>query len=247
MTQTELDTTSGVPLYRQIKEILRTEIAEKVADPASPMTEALLLERFEVSRAPIRQALRELVSEGYVYRKQGKGTFPVPGVRVNRPADLQPGTLYQYLSDQGLHPASTVTDVERAQPRDAVRERLGLEPGELLLHFWRRISVDGGPIAHAEVFVRAPEDFTPTAADLAERGSAFELLERDYGITLERAVNEAWATGADAAQAEALGVEEGSPLLAIETVFFTVGGVPAGWRAAVHRAEEFKYQFVTGQ
>ena len=81
----ELDTSSGVPLYRQIKEILRKEIAEGVADPLKPMTEALLLSRFEVSRAPIRQALAELANEGYVYRKQGKGTFPVAGTRVQRP------------------------------------------------------------------------------------------------------------------------------------------------------------------
>jgi GntR family transcriptional regulator len=40
-------------------------------------------------------------------------------------------------------------------------------------------------------------------------------------------------------------VAEGSPLLAIETIFFSTGGVPAGWRLALHQAEEFKYHFVT--
>jgi GntR family transcriptional regulator len=97
------------------------------------------------------------------------------------------------------------------------------------------ISVEGDPLVEADVYVRAPADFSPTAAELEERGSAFELLERQFGITLERAEHEAWASAATAGQAAALGVLEGGPLLVIETLFFATGGVPAGWRAAVRR------------
>ncbi|EHK88060.1 GntR family transcriptional regulator [Saccharomonospora azurea] len=247
MAHGELDLSSGVPLYRQIKDILRTEIVGGVADPEKPMTEAQLLSRFEVSRAPIRQALKELAGEGYVYRKQGKGTFPVPGVRVNRPADVRPGALYQYLSESGLHPASTVSGIERVEPPARVRRRLGIEAGERLLHFVRVISVEDEPLVEADVYIRAPEDFAPTAAELEEKGSAFELLERQFGITLDRAEHEAWATAATADHAATLGVRAGSPLLVIETTFFTAGGLPAGWRSAVHRAEEFKYRFVTSR
>lgn len=246
MTATgELDLTSGVPLYRQIKDILRAEVTDGVAEAGTPMTEALLLERFDVSRAPIRQALKELADEGYVYRKQGRGTFPVPGTRVRRPAEVQTGRLYEYLTQQGLHPASQVTPPERVRAPESVADLLHLAPEERLLHFTRRIQVDQQPLASIEVYVRAPEDFLPTAAELEESGSAFALLERDYGITLERAEHEAWAASATPAQADALGVEEGAPLLIIETTFFAVGGLPAGWRTTAHRAEEFKYRFVT--
>ncbi|WP_298182756.1 GntR family transcriptional regulator [Saccharomonospora sp.] len=245
MANGELDLSSGVPLYRQIKDILRTEIAGGVADPQKPMTEAQLLDRFDVSRAPIRQALKELANEGYVYRKQGKGTFPVPGARVHRPADVRPGALYQYLSESGLHPASTVSGVERVEPPARIRHRLGIKADERLLHFTRLISVENEPLVEADVYIRAPEEFSPTAAELEEKGSAFELLEQGFGITLDRAEHEAWATAASADHAATLGVDEGSPLLVIETIFFTAGGLPAGWRSAVHRAEEFKYRFVT--
>lgn len=62
MATGELDLSSGVPLYRQIKDILRAEIAGGAADPREPMTEAQLLDRFDVSRAPIRQALKDLAA-----------------------------------------------------------------------------------------------------------------------------------------------------------------------------------------
>lgn len=243
----ELDTTSGVPLYRQIKEILRNEIAEGIADPLKPMTEALLLSRFEVSRAPIRQALQELTTEGFVYRKQGKGTFPVTGTRVQRPADVRSGALYQYLSDSGLHPTGQVCGVERVEPPSRIRDLLLLEAQERLLHFTRLITVKDEPLVEADVYIRAPDDFSPTSAELEGRGSAFDILEERFGITPIRAEHEAWATAATAQQAATFKVDEGSPLLVIETLFFTTGDRPAGWRSAVHQAENFKYRFTTNR
>lgn len=245
MTSRELELSSGVPLYRQIIEILRTEITTGVANPNEPMTEAKLIERFGVSLAPIRQALSELTREGFVYRKQGRGTFPVTGVRVDRPADLKVGDLYQYLEDRGLHPTSTVSGIERVVAPPALRARLGVTEWERLLHFERLIDVDGQPFAVNDVYVRAPESFDPSEDDLKDGGSAFAMLERQFGITLDHAEHEAWATSASAAQALALGVSEGSPLLVIDTVFFATGGVVAGWRSAIHRPEEFKFHFVT--
>lgn len=245
MTSGELDLSSGIPLYRQIKDILRAEVSKGIADPSKPMTEAQLLDRFDVSRAPIRQALQELTTEGYVYRQQGKGTFPVTGARVDRPADVRSGALYQYLSERGLHPASKVSGLERVEPPARIQQRLGTDPREQLLHFTRLISVEGEPLVDADIYIRAPGNFNPTAAVLEEAGSAFELLARDFGIALDRAEHEAWATAATADHAAALNVDEGSPLLVIETIFFTTGGLPAGWRTAVHQAEEFKYHFIT--
>lgn len=247
MANGELDLSSGVPLYRQIKEILRREVTQGIADPGKPMTEAQLLSRFDVSRAPIRQALLELASEGYVYRKQGKGTFPVTGARVQRPADVRSGALYQYLSESGLHPDGKVSGVERVEPPARIRDLLGLEPHERLLHFTRLISVKDEPLVEADVYIRAPDNFSPTAAELDEQGSAFRLLEREFGITLVRAEHEAWATAATAGHAATFGVTKGSPLLVIETIFFTTGDRPAGWRSAVHQAENFKYRFSTSQ
>ena len=62
-----------------------------------------------------------------------------------------------------------------------------------------------------------------------------------------RAEHEAWATAATADLAATFGVSKGSPLLVIETIFFTTGDRPAGWRSAVHQAEKFKYRFSTSR
>lgn len=245
MASAELDPGSNVPLYRQIQHILREEILSGRLDAQEPMTEEKLLARFEVSRAPIRQALGELVSEGYVYRKQGRGTFPVSGARVERPADLRAGNLFSYLDDQGLHPSSEVHGITREQPPAEVARRLMLGEDDRALTFTRWISVDGRPLADNRIYMRVPEEFVPTEEELRDGGSAFALLERDFGLVVERAEHEAWATAATPEQAESLQVDEGSPLLVVDTVFYARGGLPAGWRRAVHHAEQFKFRFVT--
>ncbi|MFM6979954.1 MAG: GntR family transcriptional regulator [Micrococcales bacterium] len=246
MASMELDSRSGVPLYRQIMNILRSEIKAGQFDAQEPITEAKLIARFDVSLAPIRQALKELTNEGLVYRKQGKGTFPMAEVKVDRPADLKPGDLYRYLADKGLHPTSKVSGLERTAPPENVRAKLGLPEGEKVLHFSRQIAVDEQPFAINDIYIVSPKSFLPTVRELNGGGSALALLEERHGIVLDHAEHEAWASAATKEQAKLLGVEPGSPVLVIDTLFFAKDGSAAGWRSALHHPNEFKYHFITG-
>lgn len=247
MAQRSIDHSSGVPLYRQIKDILHAEIAAGRFDAQTPITEAQLLERFSVSRAPIRQALKELASEGWVYRKQGKGTFPIPGARVSRPSDMRTGALLEFLRQQGLEPSSSVSEIERVAPPQEVAEALETTQDEQLTHFSRLISLHGEPLAHNIVYMRTPEDFTPRREEVEAQDSAFDLLEARYGILLEHAEHAAWASSADDEQAEILGLPKDSPILLIDSLFYVTGGALAGWRRAAHRPDEFRYRFSTAR
>lgn len=244
MALAELDHNSGVPLYRQIMNILRTEIAGGLVSSSEPLTEAKLEARFGVSLAPIKQALKELTNEGVVYRKQGKGTFPAANASVDRPADLKTGDLYQFLAEGGLNPTSEVFNIERVVPSKKIRERLGLKDDNRVLHFTRHIAVDDKPLAENDIYIVAPEEFSPTQQELKDGGSALTLLRQRHGIVLDFAEHEAWATAASPSQAEVLDVTPGSPVLIIDTIFFARGGVAVGWRSAVHRPEEFKFHFI---
>lgn len=246
MNLMELNPATGIPLYRQIMNILREEIVNGDVDVQEPITEAKLIARFEVSLAPIRQALRELTNEGLIYRKQGKGTFPAAQLKVDRPADLKPGDLYRYLADKGLHPTSKVSSIERVVPPNAVRAKLGISKNQKVLHFFRQIAVEAQPFALNDIYIVSPNAFLPTEEELDNGGSALTLLEERHGIRLDRAEHEAWATAANGEQAQLLAIPEGCPVLVIDTLFFSTDGSPAGWRTAVHHPDEFKYHFITG-
>lgn len=55
-----LDRSSSVPFYSQIKQILLEDLKDSARAADLVLTEDGLIKRFRVSRAPIRQALKEL-------------------------------------------------------------------------------------------------------------------------------------------------------------------------------------------
>ena len=71
-----IDRKSPSPIYQQLKEIIRRKIEDGEFTPGQRIpTEYELCDMFSVSRAPVRQALSELVNEGLLNRQQGSGTF----------------------------------------------------------------------------------------------------------------------------------------------------------------------------
>lgn len=64
------------PLYQGIKQDLLDKIyAGLLKSDAQIPSEKELSEQFKVSRITVRRALEELEEEGFIYRRQGKGTF----------------------------------------------------------------------------------------------------------------------------------------------------------------------------
>lgn len=241
--QDSIDRSSTLPLYSQIKQILISELKDGERSTAPNLTEASLIKRFHVSRAPIRQALKELVDEGYVVRQRAKGTFPVRGVNVRLPPTLELGGLTRYLTEQGLQPRSRITGLARVDTPEEVMEALGLEVPQNVLHIQRVISVKDSPLVWANTYLCTPPDFLPAVDELERIGTVFALIERTIGVSFTRGEQQIWASGATEEEAQALEIKVGDPVLVIVTTMFTSDGHPGGWRRAVHRADDFKYAF----
>src|SRR5690348_9975938 len=75
------------PLYRQLVEELRAEVAERaVGDKID--SEPKLAQRFGVSRFTVARAIEILVEEGLVRRRQGLGSFVAPPALRRAPSYL---------------------------------------------------------------------------------------------------------------------------------------------------------------
>ena len=82
-----LDNESSVPLYKQLKEIIKEEISRgtyKRGQKIPPEVE--LQETYHISRITIRKALQELTDEKILERRRGKGTFvaDVKSLKIRR-------------------------------------------------------------------------------------------------------------------------------------------------------------------
>lgn len=75
----KLDKNIPIPLYYQLKQQIIREITNNRLKPGDSIpTEEEFSRALNISRPTIRQALGELVNEGYIYRLKGKGTFVSP-------------------------------------------------------------------------------------------------------------------------------------------------------------------------
>ncbi len=92
-----VDRNSPIPIYYQLKLHFKQQMETNILRPGDRLpTEMELCDLYDVSRAPIRQALTELAREGYLYRRAGQGTFVAHGVskRLDRQTDIHVLTHY---------------------------------------------------------------------------------------------------------------------------------------------------------
>lgn len=71
-----IDKKSPMPLYFQIEEAIKQKIDKGEWITGTMISsEREFAENYEVSRMTVRQAINNLVNDGYLTRRKGKGTF----------------------------------------------------------------------------------------------------------------------------------------------------------------------------
>jgi multiple sugar transport system substrate-binding protein len=92
---TDIDRSLPIPIYHQLKTLIREQIESGLWRPGDRIpTEQALCQSYDISRAPVRQALNELAQEGVLIRRPGLGTF----VNNDTPADPSSDTPIQMMS-----------------------------------------------------------------------------------------------------------------------------------------------------
>ncbi|MFB7914509.1 substrate-binding domain-containing protein [Streptomyces sp. NPDC056061] len=106
--------TSG-PKYQRIKDELRAEVARDEYEAGAPfITQNQLRERFGVSSTTAVRALNDLVAEGLLVRRRGRGTFVAdPAERAAEPpAAHRSGVVACVISGQGPYQSEVLRGVE---------------------------------------------------------------------------------------------------------------------------------------
>jgi len=228
---------SKSPLYEQIYQLLRNKIFDGRLRPGDLLpSEAELVEQYQVSRATVRQALDELVSDGLIQRKQGRGTYVSPPkveqglVRIvsftedMRRRGLEPGTK---LRSAGLIPATDILARHLEIPVDeplAQIERLRLADDE-------PVSIEISYLVHRYCPGILEQDYTSQ--------SLRKMLEDRYGIRISSARQSIRAITATHDMVEALSVENNTALLYIERISFTEYNVPIEYLRLFHRGDRY--------
>ena len=231
------------PRYRVLADDLKQQILANAFDaPDQFPTEAVLCQRYDVSRFTVREALRALQGEGLIKRRRGSGT-------VIQPAAARGGALHQPLSNVGeilQYARDTRIAFERLVPARLPRT-LAAELGFVGVGPWSRFlgvrvgaPGDDRPIAATQAFVHP--DLADAAARIDIAGTTiFRQLEMLADLRIAQVTQDIQAVPASAEVAAALHVARRSPCLRILRCYLDPRGRTVEISASHHPGDRFAY------
>lgn len=221
-TRDDLNRDTPTPLYYQLKCLIlkRIKNGEFAAGEAIP-TEAELQDTFEISRSTVRQALTELVREGWLERKTSKGTFVKP--RKSDPVSyihsFEP--FYQQTAKMGKSTRTKVTKIETILPQTMLADAMGLGIGEKVIAISRIRYAENVPMVIIHNYLPYSKCKFVLDHDL-ETESLYEILKVHPDTSIDHTKTIISSEVAEPDDARLLNVKIGSPILCSHTKAMSV-------------------------
>jgi GntR family transcriptional regulator len=238
---TIIERSNPLPLYYQLKEVLKQQIQSGHFAPNTPIpSEPELVARYHVSRATVRQALTELVHEGLLYRQHGKGTF-VRELRIQQTVS-ELTSLTTTLRKQGNRPGSLLLISELTRSTDAIRQQLHLADADQVIHLERLRTADDIPIAYEIDYLPYPraEGVYQHARELLD-GSLYATLAAE-GLIPSIAQQTLRVGTASIREAELLRIQPYEPGLRIACITFDQTGLPIALSESFYVGNRYEFQ-----
>lgn len=215
---------SPKPLYRQLKDRLLRELEVGERQPHSQLpSEREWVKRLGISRITVRQALMELVQQGYLYTVPGKGFFVGEKKKAH---ELNAFLSFTAASEgRGETPSSKILEARIVRATVAMAHDLEISPGAEVVRLKRLRLTSDVPVMVQESLlphVRCPGLLDRDLTTL----SLFAALQDDYHLTLVRAETTISARLADRAEKKALGLEDPGVVLVVDQLSFASDGLP---------------------
>ncbi|WP_455138690.1 GntR family transcriptional regulator [Thermophilibacter sp.] len=223
-----MNDSSSAPLYQQIYEDIKSDIKSgkyKTGDRIP--SEAELSQEYSVSRITVRRAIEDLCSDGYLSKKQGRGTFVGTSRLYRRLSQTREVRSFSSMcAEAGARQGARMLERQIVPARAAEVEFFGISEGDLLLYVRRIRTADDVPVLDENVFI--PYDWARDlfTAQLEDR-SIFDAI---YEVTGRRpATSTVWtisAVRATTEQSSNLQIAAGDPLIHTINYYVDEKGAP---------------------
>jgi len=236
----------GRPL---LADVVRSELKRLILGGEFPVGSKLpnedrLCERFGVSRVTIREAVRGLIEDGLVVRRHGSGTYVTRRPLIRNSLDVN-YSYTEHFQTAGLRPGRKLLGLRTRAATEDDAEALAVDAGTPIREIRRVRTADGRPV----VLSRDILPFRLTRGEqrvlaALERGSIYEVFERDLGIVIHHGLATFQPTRADGHVATSLAVSRGALLLYLRQVDFDASGRPVLSAHEHHLADAFEFSVV---
>ena len=228
------------PLYDQLVDLLREKIDNELEPGDLLPSERELSERYGLSRTTVRLALKELETLGLISRRHGKGTFVSD---ASREATNLMGSysFTEQMREMGRSPKTVILEFEVREATKSVADHLHLRIGDKVFRMRRLRLADDVPMMVERTYLPVSEFVSLTFDDVASK-PLYDIMEKDYHEKIRLAEEEFYASIARSADAQALGIAEGAPVLELVRTTYSDKNMVIEYTHSVARADQFKYK-----
>lgn len=228
---------SHVAMHRQLAQQLREAIGAGRYRPGDRLpTEPELAARHGVSRITARAAVMQLVRDGLVLRRQGKGSFVAEPPVHHDLVDLR--GIYDELVARGVNPTTELLDYREAAAPANVAERLR-SGARKVLHYQRLYLRRGEPFAVSWAYLSPAVPKMPR--ELVAAHTTYHLFESFMHLKISHADLSVRARAATPELRKLLRLRAGTPLIALERVSYLGDGTPAEFTLYCANAENYEF------
>lgn len=230
---------SPVPLYYQIEEDLRRLIKEGVLPTDSLLPpEFALSQAYNVGRHTVRMALARLATDGLISRRPGRGT--IVKRHPDRTKFLLDRSFTRQMADMGRTAHTRVLALHTGTIDDTAPSVFAVHVGSPCLVLSRLRFGDDEPIG-----IQYSTILTEHCPNLEKydfnRTGLYDILAREYELTVKEIQHTISASVADAEQAELLQIKVGDPLVVVKTTTFLDNDQLFEHTTSLYRAEKYEY------
>lgn len=228
-----IDKNSPIPVYYQLK----NDFIKKIANGTWKAGECISSERelceiYDVSRMTIRQAIGELVQEGILTRKKGKGTF-VCEQKVNQ-KDMMSFT--EMIKQSGRVLETKVVEFEIIDTPEDIQDIFILDK---LYKITRKRIVDNECIALETVYI--PVDYCGHVNKKMLEGSLYKVLE-GFGYIITNSNSSIIAVNVNDEIRNLLECKKDEPILKVISKTFTSADKLLFLEEAFYKSDKFTLQ-----
>lgn len=212
-----LNPESSVPLYQQLCNLLTDQIHNGILKPGDRIpSELQLSEMYGISRITVRSAITQMVEEGLLMKRHGKGTYVTIPVFVESKAG---GSFTRSCQKNNIVPRTEVISVKTVPCSSAVSSSLGVAEGLAVHRICRVRYANHTPVILEVDYFRQEDDFI-LRADFKEMPMS-EIILKETGLNPQQFEDIFDIVPATKEQAQFLSCNAGTPMLRVRQIVLT--------------------------
>ncbi|WP_129728708.1 MULTISPECIES: GntR family transcriptional regulator [Bacillaceae] len=233
-----IDKSSPLPIYYQLEEQIKKQIESGELQPGDMLpSEREYAELINISRMTVRQAMNNLVDDGYLYRQKGRGTFV-----AEKKVEQELGSLTSFTEDmkaRGLVPSSKLLSFEIVPAPEKIANQLQIKEYAPVYEIKRIRLADQVPMALEIVYASA--NLIKGLTEEKVNHSLYQYIEEQLHLKIGHAAQSVEAAIASETEGEHLNIRKGSPILLLQRNTYLEDGTPLEFVKSSYRADRYTF------